>query len=143
MLFRSVIASRAASHALNEKRAVSDLPIPPWDEGTAKIANDDRAIISHAWDEIRRLMWYYVGIIRSERRLKCALGRIINIKQELDNYYWDFQVDRDLLEVRNLAEIAHLTIRCAMARKESRGIHYTIDHPQPLPNHSIKDTVIW
>jgi L-aspartate oxidase len=103
------------------------MQIAPWEPGNA-IPADEQVILSHTWDEIRRLMWNYVGIVRSDRRLKRALRRITAIQQELDEYYWDYQISSNLLEVRNLALVARLTIQCALARKESRGIHYTTDY---------------
>ena len=117
------------------------LDIPDWNRGSS-IPDDEKVVLYHAWDEIRHLMWQYVGIVRSDRRLKRALTRISALMDELDRYYWDTTVTASLLEVRNLALVAFLTIKCAMARKESRGIHYNIDYPHLDTRYGCKDTVL-
>jgi L-aspartate oxidase len=109
-----------------------DIKFPQWQEGRVP-PPDEAVVVSHAWDEIRRLMWSYVGIVRSERRLKRALDRLVVIRQEIDDYWWNYKVDGNVLEVRNLSTVAWLTVRCAMARKESRGIHYMLDYPEAAP----------
>lgn len=140
LLEACVFADRAAQHArLHPKDPDLGIPLPPWNRGRA-IPHDEKVLLSHAWDEIRRLMWHYVGIVRSEHRLKKALGRITVIKHEVDTLYWDYEVCPEVLEVRNLAHVARLTIRCAMARRESRGIHFTTDHPQTMDD--ARDTII-
>ncbi len=108
-------------------------PLPAWDESRVDNA-DERVVIQHNWHELRLLMWDYVGIVRTTRRLERALRCITMLQQEIDEYYAHFRVSNHLLELRNLVQVAELIVRCAMMRKESRGLHYTLDHPQPLPD---------
>ncbi len=137
-----VFADRAADFALSVP-AQEDvtLAIPPWNKGNA-VAPDELGVLSHIWDEIRRLMWHYVGIVRTDKRLSRAYDRIVALQHELDQYYWNYEVTENLIEVRNLALVANLTIRCAMARKESRGIHFNLDYPFTDDAFSRKDSVI-
>ncbi|MFH2060103.1 MAG: L-aspartate oxidase [Pseudomonadota bacterium] len=118
-----------------------DIDIVKWD-ATGTMDSDEAIVVSHNWDEIRRLMWNYVGIVRSDKRLERALRRIQNIKQEIDEYYWDFKVTSDLIELRNLATIAKLIIRSALLRKESRGLHYNIGYPQKDDQNWLKPTIL-
>ena len=137
-----VFADRVATDVLaNPATAELEVQVPAWQSHGSAPA-DEMVVLAHLWDEIRRLMWNYVGIVRSDKRLKRALSRITALREELDTYYWDYQVTGALLEVRNLATVAALTIRCAMARKESRGIHYTLDYPELAVPGSGKDTIL-
>ena len=99
-------------------------------------------LITQSWDEIRRLMWNYVGIVRSDARLERAMRRLQLIKQEVRGYYWEHLIDSDLIELRNLVEVAELVVRSAAARKESRGLHYTIDYADRDDAKWLHDTVI-
>ena len=99
-------------------------------------------VISHNWDEIRRLMWDYVGIVRTQRRLQRAQARIANLKAEIREYYWDFFVTSDLLELRNIATVAELIVACALQREESRGLHYNLDYPNTNPAWSTRFTSV-
>lgn len=125
-----VFGHRAAQHAIERLTPPEAAPqIPEWDD-SGSVRSEEAVIISQNWDEIRRFMWNYVGIVRSDKRLERALRRSEVIEQEIREYYWNFTVTKNLLELRNLSLVANLVIRCAMSRKESRGLHFTIDHPE-------------
>jgi L-aspartate oxidase len=139
-----VFSRRASERAAKDMEANSKRPLPEaplWDPGTAT-DSEELVVVTHNWDEIRRFMWNYVGIVRTSKRLARAWNRIVNIQHEITEYYWDFLVTRDLLELRNLAMIAELIITCALQRKESRGLHYNLDYPERDDAHWKRDTVI-
>lgn len=120
-----------------------DLPPPPairpWDESRVT-DSDEEVVVHHNWQEIRRFMWDYVGIVRTTKRLERALHRVDLLRRETADYYGNFRVTPNLIELRNLVEVAGLIVRSALARKESRGLHYTLDHPDMLPE--AKDTIL-
>ncbi len=115
-------------------------PLPAWDAGRA-VDSDEQVVIAQTWEEIRRFMWNYVGIVRTHRRLKRAQRRIELVQQEIRNYYWDFRVTSDLIELRNLAAVAEMIVLCALKRRESRGLHYTLDFPES-DDRFLEDTII-
>jgi len=139
-----VYAERAATQAITDLEGIPDgaIPeVPQWDDvGTTD--SDEAIVVSHNWDEIRRLMWNYVGIVRSDKRLDRARRRIDIIQQEIQDYYWGFKVSGDLIELRNIAVVAELIIKCAMHRKESRGLHYNLQYPDRDDHRWLKDTII-
>jgi L-aspartate oxidase len=138
-------ANRLASNSLLEclvfsEAAVADIltlpkqalpPLPDWDESRVTDA-DEEVVISHNWDELRRFMWDYVGIVRTTKRLRRAQHRIRLLMREIDEFYANFRVTNDLIELRNLVLTADLIVRCALKRKESRGLHYSLDYPETL-----------
>lgn len=135
-----VFGHRAAEHSIERRRAyhVAVTP-PPWDPGNA-VDSDEQVVITQNWDEIRRTMWNYVGIVRTTKRLERALNRIDLMRREIQEYYRRCTVTSDLLELRNLSLVAELVIQSALQRRESRGLHYTLDHAEALPE--AQDTVL-
>ncbi len=146
LLEAMVVAHRAIDHVLlnlppHNGSARLDLQLPEWTSGDAHDV-DEMVVIYHNWDEIRRLMWDYVGIVRTDKRLKRASTRLKNLLREIQEFYWNFKVNTDLLELRNLATVAALIVDCALLRKESRGLHYTLDYPEADDRHWKKNTVL-
>ncbi|HEY3433518.1 MAG TPA: L-aspartate oxidase [Rhodocyclaceae bacterium] len=138
-LLECLVFSEAAAKDIAASTAPELPPLPTWDESRVTDA-DEEVVISHNWDELRRFMWDYVGIVRTNKRLERALHRIHLLEREIDEYYENFRISNDLIELRNLVLSAHLIIRCAQQRKESRGLHYSRDYPDLLPK--AKDTVL-
>ncbi|MGO4329852.1 L-aspartate oxidase [Cupriavidus sp. 2TAF22] len=133
-LLECMVIGRAAALdiASQDKAGQPDIALPKWDESRVADA-DEEVVVSHNWDELRRMMWNYVGIVRTSKRLERAQHRISLLREEIAEYYANFRVTRDLLELRNLVEVASLIVDSAYSRHESRGLHYSRDYPETLP----------
>ena len=131
-LLECVVVGRACAHQIAAAPPVENPALPPWDESRVTNA-DEEVVIAHNWDELRRFMWNYVGIVRTTKRLERAQHRIKLLKEEIDEYYRNFRITHDLLELRNLVEVASLIVNSALSRHESRGLHYSRDFPDTLP----------
>ncbi len=144
LLEGNVVARLALGEMLRREPPDKDLPPPPeipeWEHGDVA-EPDELVVIYHNWDEIRRLMWDYVSIVRTDNRLKRAAARLRNLKKEVREFYWGHRVNPDILELRNLVAVASLIVECALRRKESRGLHFTLDYPQ-ADKARRKDTVV-
>jgi L-aspartate oxidase len=138
-----VFGHRAAASAaqLLADMAPSSARVPDWDPGRAA-PPDEGVIVKQNWDEIRHLMWNYVGIVRTDKRLARAQHRLDNLAQEIQEYYWGYVVTRDVIELRNLADVARLIVTSAQLRKESRGLHYTLSWPARDDANFLRDTVL-
>jgi len=134
-IIEGLVCARYAADKCREllRKEISVEPFPSWEPGEA-VDSDEMVIVTHNRDEIRRLLWNYVGIVRSNKRLTRAKDRIALLNREINQYYWDFIVTADLVELRNMALVAELIIDSARMRKETRGIHYSLDYPEKLPS---------
>ncbi len=140
-----VLSRRAVVHMMKKlpvgKETAQDYEVPAWQSGDA-VDNDELVVIYHNWDEIRRLMWDYVSIVRTTKRLQRAAARLRNLKREVQEFYWNFRITSELLELRNLVETASLIVECAIRRHESRGLHYTLDFPERDESRPPQDMVL-
>lgn len=137
-----VFAQAASKHILQQTKTKRDETVlASWDESRVT-DSDEEVVVTHNWDELRRFMWDYVGIVRTDKRLKRAKSRVNLLLKEISEYYGNFRVTSDLLELRNLATVADLIIQSAIDRKESRGLHYTLDHPKLNENNEPSNTVL-
>jgi L-aspartate oxidase len=139
MVFGHRAAVRLAG-TIEELRQSPFPEVPDWQTGDAA-PSDEGVVVAHNWDELRRTMWNYVGIVRSDGRLRRAARRIALLQEEIREYYWKHLVTRDLLELRNIATVAELVVGCASARHESRGLHSTIDYPETLERFATDTSV--
>ena len=136
-----VCAHRAAQCVINEPQPDIEVSMPLWQSGQAEDP-DELVVVSHNWNEVRRCMWDYVSIVRTRKRLLRGQSRIENLREEIRQYYWDFKVTADLLELRNIAQVAELIIGCALQRSESRGLHYNLDCPGLDETWAHRDTIM-
>ena len=113
--------------------------IPEWVDGNVQ-DSDERVVLAHGLDELKRALWDYVGIVRTTKRLERARTRIKNLSREINDYYWNFKVETRLIELRNMIQVSDLIVDCALQRRESRGLHYTLDYPTDMPDSF--DTVV-
>jgi L-aspartate oxidase len=132
-LLECVVLGKTCADDIQAQVPASTPKLPSWDESQVTDA-DEEVVIAHNWDELRLVMWNYVGIVRTTRRLERALHRIKLLRSEIDDYYANFRVSRDLLELRNLVDCAELIVRSALSRQESRGLHFSRDYPRTLPS---------
>ena len=131
-LLECLVIGRACAHEIAQMPKIDTPKLPAWDESRVTNA-DEEVVIAHNWDELRRFMWNYVGIVRTTKRLERAQHRIALLKEEIDEYYRNFRITHDLIELRNLVDVASLIVNSALSRHESRGLHYSRDYPNTLP----------
>ena len=145
LLEAMVVSHRAAaiSDEVQGDLSTTDLDptVPDWNPGMATDP-DENVLVSHGWDAIRRLMWTYVGIVRSNERLGRAKRRLDLLVEEIQGDYWRFTLTPDLIELRNIATAASLVVECAIARKESRGLHFTMDYPHKDDLNWLRPTIL-
>jgi len=140
-LLEGVVVADRACEAMTPLRQQRHFALPEWESGDVQDV-DELVVIYHNWDEIRRLMWDYVGIVRTDKRLQRASARLRNLQREIREFYWNFNVSVDLLELRNLATVAALIVDSALTRKESRGLHYTLDYPEADDRQFKRETLL-
>jgi L-aspartate oxidase len=139
-----VLAKRCSAALLRPKYSKyhQEIHLPSWRPGHAQDV-DELVVIYHNWDEVRRLMWDYVGIVRTSKRLQRASTRLRNLQREIQEFYWDFKLTTELLELRNLCTVASLIVDSALSRRESRGLHFTLDYPAVDDADYLRDTILF
>ncbi len=142
-LLECIVYAFSAAQDIIDKHTNIEMPdpLPPWDESRVT-DSDEEVVVSHNWEELRRFMWDYVGIVRTDKRLQRAKRRVDMLQNEITEYYSNFRVSNDLLELRNLVQVAELIIQSAMLRKESRGLHYTLDYPETDDKNFCRSTIL-
>jgi len=140
-LLEGLVFGRRAAHqaATDLEGSAEVLEVPDWNPGDA-LAPEEGVVVAHNWDEVRRLMWNYVGIVRTAKRLERAHTRLLLLRGEIREYYWQYRITPDLVELRNVADVAMLIVESARHRRESRGLHYLLDYPQT--DERPRDTVL-
>ena len=142
-LLECLVFSQSASKHILEQLPHTSIKekIHPWDESRVT-DSDEEVVVAHNWDELRHFMWDYVGIVRTNKRLERAMRRIQLLQREINEYYSHFRISSDLIELRNIATVAELIVKCAMQRKESRGLHFSLDYPPTGDNRKTQDTTL-
>jgi len=143
-LLECLVFATAASEQIQRDLAKEDLderPVPAWDESQVTDP-DEQIVVTHNWDELRRAMWDYVGIVRTDKRLQRAMHRVELLQEEIRDYYSNFKINNNLIELRNLVAVAELIISSALSRRESRGLHHTLDYPDTESDDNAADTVM-
>ena len=143
-LLECLVFARAAGEQIQRdltKEKFNEPQVPAWDESQVSDP-DEQIVVTHNWDELRRAMWDYVGIVRTDKRLQRAMRRVELLKEEIRDYYSHFKINNNLIELRNLVTVAELIIRSALLRHESRGLHYTLDYPDTETNGKASNTIM-
>ena len=130
-LLECIVFGKAAAEVILNDETADQPELPLWDSSMV-VESDEKIIVNHNWNLVRRLMWDYVGIVRSNKRLTKAASELAAIQEEVEDYYWNFSVTSDLIELRNLTQVAEHIIKSAQLRKESRGLHFSIDYPKKM-----------
>jgi L-aspartate oxidase len=135
-LLEAVVLAAGAAEACDDYGRTPPDSVQAWDEGEA-VDSDEAVMVTANWEELRALMWNFVGIVRSDKRLARAQRRLELLSEEIREYYWRFRVTRDVVELRNIALVGQLVVACAQRRRESRGLHYTLDYPEVDPDFAV------
>jgi L-aspartate oxidase len=142
-LLECLVFGFAAAEDIARQGMTTEIPksLPDWDESRVT-DSDEEVVVSHNWNELRHFMWDYVGIVRTNKRLKRAQSRAELLQHEIEEYYGNFRITSDLVEMRNLNLVAQLIIQSAQRRRESRGLHYTLDYPEADKSRAPQNTIL-